>query len=183
VRIAAVDPDILEKKLEEMVGRILEEKVLKQHHLRPRTDVFEPIPGASHFIETLVKLSKANWKFFSSAIAVISVYVTDFRNTVQNTATAVEENVIAVQQTAEATKKLEEKTRKENEKMREGLIFTLVTTVKSTEYLQRMIQAAAPKTDFPSPPPELRAAQKEAQNIDAARALFEGAEGDVDVAP
>jgi DNA-binding response OmpR family regulator len=173
MHITAVDPDMLTKKLEEMVERILNDKVLSKHHVRPRTDVFEPVPHSFNLGDFLNQVIKDNWKFISSVIAMVTIYVTDFRDTVRETADAVEYNAAAVQQTAKATKDLELKTRKENKQMREGLIYTLVTTMKATEHLQLMIEAAAPKVDFPKPDAELREAQAQTKNIEAARALFE----------
>lgn len=184
MHIAAVDPGLLSKKIEEVVERVIEDKILSKHHVRPRTDVFEAVPHSYNFGEFIAKIIKTNWKFLSSAIAMAAVYVTDFRDTVRDTAEAVQENAAIVEQTAKATKTLEDKQKKENQKLRDAVIFTFVTTVKATEHLERMIEVSAPKVNFPQPPPELRQAQREVQNIEAVRSLFEEEEeGHVPPAP
>jgi DNA-binding NarL/FixJ family response regulator len=177
MHILAADPDMLEKKLARAMEKLLEEKVLAKHHVRPRSDVFETIPpatAASSIIELFKKVG-GEWKFVSSILAIVFVYITDFRDTVLRTAEAVEENAAAVTETAKATKEFEEKQKKTNEELRQSLIKALVIAVKSAEHTQKLIETADPKINFPEPPPELKAAQEAVREIEAADQLFKDA--------
>jgi DNA-binding response OmpR family regulator len=171
MHIAAVNPDLLSKQLEERMERSLEEKILAKYHLRPRTDVFEPVPQAFNLAEVLNKVIKDNWKFLAAAIATITVYVTDFRDTVRDTAIAVQENAAAVELTAAATAEFEKKQKQENKKLRDGLIFALESTVKATEHLEELIKLSAPKVDFPASAPKVREV-REGSDIEELRAIL-----------
>lgn len=174
MHIMAADPDLLEKKLARALEKLLEEQVLAKHHVRPRSDVFETIPPSTvgSALTEVFKRIGGEWKFVSSLAVAAIVYITDFRDTVLRTAEAVEENAAAVTATAQATKELEEKQRKTNEELRQSLIKALVISVKSAEHTQRLIETAAPKVQFPQPPPELKAAQDAVREIEAAEQLF-----------
>lgn len=171
MHIAAVDPDLLEKKLTKIVEKLLEEKVLARHHMRPRSDVFEPVPQA-RVIDFFGKITRGNWKFIVSTVGLILFYLTEFRDTVVNTAAAVEHNAIAVQQIGESTKAFEDKQKKKDDEFRKALIKMLVISVKSTDHLEGMIEAAAPKVQFDKRPAELDAAKKEVKAIEGAKEMF-----------
>lgn len=175
MHIAAVDPDLLTKKLEAMVTDILEKQVLAKHHLRPRTDVHETVPPTNFgaWLDLVGRALKGDWKFLSGLIVAIIVYVTDFRDTVLQTADAVRENADAVEKTAKATKEFEKKQKETNKEFEESLVKSLVITIRATEHLEKMIQTSAPKTQFPSPPKELKAAQDAVKRIEATELLFD----------
>ena len=175
MHIAAVDPDLLTKKLNELVTDIIEKQVLAKHHLRPRTDVYDRVPPTDFiaWLQLVVRALKGDWKFISGLLLTAVVYVTDFRDTVLRTEDAVRENATAVEATAQATKKFEEKQKKTNKEFEESLVKSLIITIRATEHLERMIQTAAPKTQFPSAPKELKAAQDAVKRIEATELLFD----------
>lgn len=128
----------------------------------------------------LATIAKNNWKFISGVVLAAAAYFTEIRDTVNSTAKATQENAEAVKDIADAIKKTSEDThqfKKEAEaraeKLEQAVTKTLVTTVKSTEHLERMIEAANPRAEKVKEPPELRAAKDEVQSIEARKALFE----------
>lgn len=127
------------------------------------------------------------WQIGAVVVATV-LYLVDFRDRIRDytaetedfkeeTTKSIEANTKAVQQVTTDQETDRRKQQADVERLEKAIIESQILQVKATEQIQKEIRAVHPRGQYPEDAPELKAAKKKVDRMEAREKLFEGDPG------